>query len=95
MPERIFANYEAQLPTTSSDRAQSSNMTSVHAPATAPARRTAREPSICPTDDEVRVPKKEESRRLKTDKKSWEYIVKSGIAGGMAGCAVGITSNFE
>jgi hypothetical protein len=41
-----------------------------------------RDPTVCPTDDEAIVPK----RKLK--KQSAEYIIKSGIAGGLAGCAV-------
>jgi hypothetical protein len=45
-----------------------------------------RDPSICPTDDEAIIPKAGGSKRL--DKQSLEYIVKSGLAGGIAGCAV-------
>ncbi|KAF2813261.1 ADP,ATP carrier protein [Mytilinidion resinicola] len=51
----------------------------------APARRS-REPVICPTDEEAVVPKKPEPAR-KAHKKSAEYILKSGLAGGLAGCA--------
>jgi solute carrier family 25 (mitochondrial carrier protein), member 16 len=40
------------------------------------------DPKICPTDDEAIVPKRQ------MDKQSWEYIIKSGVAGGLAGCAV-------
>ena len=39
---------------------------------------------ICPTDGDAIVPAK------KLDKKSAEYLVKSGLAGGFAGCAVRI-----
>ncbi|EKG19183.1 Mitochondrial carrier protein [Macrophomina phaseolina MS6] len=49
---------------------------------------SARGPSICPTDDDAIVPKKPVAQRgKKLDKTSWEYIIKSGVAGGFAGCA--------
>ncbi|OCK78904.1 mitochondrial carrier, partial [Lepidopterella palustris CBS 459.81] len=51
-----------------------------------PLRRSSREAAICPTDDESLVPKKEQVRQ-KVDKRSTEYIIKSGLAGGIAGCA--------
>lgn len=38
--------------------------------------------AICPTDDEAVVPRK------KVDKQSWDYVWRSGTAGGIAGCAV-------
>lgn len=41
--------------------------------------------NICPTDTDAIVPRKQ---KHKVDKQSTEYIVKSGIAGGLAGCAV-------
>jgi solute carrier family 25 protein 16 len=50
-------------------------------------RRIQREPAICPTDDDAIVPSKEHK---KLDKRSWEYMAKSGIAGGLAGCAVSL-----
>jgi len=53
----------------------------------APSGRLMREPRLCATDDEVIVPKQKGARPA-TDKKSWEYITKSGISGGLAGCAV-------
>jgi hypothetical protein len=43
-------------------------------------------PPVCPTDDEAKVP-----RKAITDKRSFEYVWKSGVAGGFAGCAVGFT----
>jgi solute carrier family 25 protein 16 len=43
-------------------------------------------PPVCPTDDEAKVP-----RKVITDKRSFEYVWKSGVAGGFAGCAVGFT----
>ncbi|KAH7130683.1 mitochondrial carrier protein-like protein LEU5 [Dendryphion nanum] len=51
-----------------------------------------RQPSICPTDDETLVPRKDtmagsKQPPAKLDKRSTEYIVKSGLAGGLAGCA--------
>ncbi|KAH6635309.1 mitochondrial carrier domain-containing protein [Chaetomium sp. MPI-SDFR-AT-0129] len=41
-----------------------------------------KEPAVCPTDDEAQVP-----RKATKDKQSVNYVVKSGIAGGLAGCA--------
>lgn len=46
-------------------------------------------PAICPTDHETVIPKRE-GRKTKIDNQSLEYIVKSGVAGGLAGCAVGL-----
>lgn len=42
------------------------------------------EPPVCPTDDEARVPR---AKAFK-DKRSLEYVWRSGVAGGLAGCAV-------
>lgn len=53
--------------------------------------------SICPTDQESVLPQRRRSDREggtmavkqgRLDKKSWDYIIRSGIAGGIAGCAV-------
>lgn len=53
-------------------------------------------PPLCPTDGDAMVPSrsgkdthpyKATGRTAKVDKKSYEYLVKSGIAGGIAGCA--------
>jgi len=43
--------------------------------------------NICPTDTDAIIPRKQ---KHKVDKQSTEYIVKSGLAGGLAGCAVRI-----
>lgn len=57
----------------------------------------AKEPSICPTDQESIIPGVRRTDRRgsgaleaqkKLDKRSWDYIVRSGVAGGIAGCAV-------
>jgi solute carrier family 25 protein 16 len=46
-------------------------------------RRTGRqEPAICPTDGEAVVPRK------KLEKRSFDYLWRSAVAGGLAGCAV-------
>jgi solute carrier family 25 (mitochondrial carrier protein), member 16 len=58
--------------------------------------RVLKETSICPTDQEAMVPIRSNDRdglastpaQKKLDKKSWDYIIRSGIAGGVAGCAV-------
>ncbi|KAK5017556.1 coenzyme A transporter [Cryomyces antarcticus] len=49
-------------------------------------RRPAREPAICPTDDDSLTPLRERPRR-EINRQSWEYVVRSGLAGGLAGCA--------
>lgn len=38
--------------------------------------------AVCPTDDEAVVPRK------KVDKQSFDYLWRTGTAGGVAGCAV-------
>ncbi|KAK1759431.1 putative mitochondrial carrier protein [Echria macrotheca] len=43
--------------------------------------RPQREPAVCPTDDEAEVPR----LKGKQNKRSLEYVWRSGIAGGMAG----------
>lgn len=40
--------------------------------------------SVCPTDAEAVVPRK------KVDKQSFDYLWRSGTAGGVAGCAVSL-----
>jgi solute carrier family 25 protein 16 len=44
---------------------------------------SAKQPAVCPTDDEAQVP-----RKTAKDKRSFDYVWRSGVAGGMAGCAV-------
>lgn len=53
-------------------------------------------PPLCPTDGDAMVPSRSSrdehvrepaGTTAKVDKKSYEYLVKSGIAGGIAGCA--------
>ena len=58
--------------------------------------RLIKEPSICPTDQESLIPIGSKDRegsastpaQKKVDKKSWDYIIRSGVSGGVAGCAV-------
>lgn len=40
---------------------------------------------VCPTDDEAIVPRR---KTKNTSRQSWDYVWKSGVAGGLAGCAV-------
>lgn len=42
-----------------------------------------KDPPVCPTDDDARIP-----RKVAKDKRSFDYLWRSGVAGGMAGCAV-------
>lgn len=60
--------------------------------ATAPFNTTQRQqPGIRPPDDETILPQKqvkEMQEPRKVDKRSTEYVLKSGFAGGLAGCAV-------
>ena len=83
MPESVFG-YNGTEPQ-SSDPLHSPKMTS--ASLAPPGPRIPHEPAICPTDSDAIVPKKHRANK-KLDKSSWEYIIKSGVAGGFAGCAV-------
>jgi len=47
------------------------------------------QPAICPTDDDTIAPRHTESHR-KVDKRSLDYVLRTGLAGGMAGCAVSL-----
>jgi len=46
-----------------------------------------KKPAICPADDASIVPLDARNGKRHVDKQSWEYIFKSGLAGGLAGCA--------
>ena len=80
MPSSTLGGHASTLSATTDPR----TMTAVQV---APSRRSLREPPICPTDEEALVPKKGQKHQ-KVDKRSPEYIIKSGLAGGIAGCAV-------
>lgn len=44
--------------------------------------------SICPTDQEALIPSLGRNQEKQTiDKQSWNYVLRSGLAGGLAGCA--------
>ncbi|KAK3318503.1 mitochondrial carrier domain-containing protein [Apodospora peruviana] len=47
-------------------------------------KRRQRDPAVCPTDDEARVPRAQAQPK---DKHSLDYVWRSGVAGGFAGCA--------
>ena len=47
---------------------------------------TVKATALCPTDDEAVLPRRKPPPKL--DKQSTEYVLKSGLAGGLAGCAV-------
>lgn len=64
----------------------------------APSMAKKQHPPLCPTDEEALVPHKDQQRGRrpsKVDKQSLEYLVKSGFAGGLAGCAVWTLSPLE
>mgnify|MGYP001561233763 CR=1 FL=1 len=44
--------------------------------------RTSKDAAVCPTDDEAVTPRKQ------PNKQSIDYLWRSGLAGGLAGCAV-------
>jgi solute carrier family 25 protein 16 len=54
--------------------------------------RSKRDPAICPTDDEHRSITAVKDEQKKLDKRSFDYLWRSGVAGGFAGCAVRSTS---
>jgi hypothetical protein len=86
MPQRIALYNEADTQKATTDSSTPPKMTTEYVPGMAAMGRLRKEPAICPTDDDAIVPPRPQQAQL--DKKSWEYIIKSGVAGGMAGCAV-------
>jgi len=52
-----------------------------------PTGREKGQPAICPTDDDTIAPRRAGNQK-KVDKRSLDYVLRSGLAGGMAGCAV-------
>jgi solute carrier family 25 protein 16 len=85
MPEASVPHHEPTSQQSSTQSANIQDMTAaVHAEPSALARTRQRQPVLCPTDDDAIVP----DTKPKLDKQSVEYVVKSGIAGGLAGCAV-------
>ena len=46
--------------------------------------------SICPTDEDA-IPK----AKKRPHKQSWDYIWRTGLAGGMAGSAVGLLRQYQ
>jgi solute carrier family 25 protein 16 len=84
MSERILRNEADQDARTMTASAQST---------VSPAKLQKATP-LSATDDEAHIPVKEgrrsrsPSRERKVDKRSPEYVWKSGLAGGLAGCAV-------
>lgn len=64
-------------------------------PFTTPTANTKSQSPIWPNDNEALAPGKDRmkpQRKRKVDKRSPEYLLKSGLAGGLAGCAVRITT---
>jgi solute carrier family 25 protein 16 len=44
-------------------------------------------PGVCPTDIESVIPRQAPGGQREIPKQSWEYVVRSGVAGGLAACA--------
>ena len=76
----------APLPAQSS---QSRKMEAGRSTAASPERQQQQQqhPKICDTDDSTVTPQPSGGRR-KVEKQSMEYVLRSGLAGGLAGCAV-------
>jgi len=85
MPESGFG-YNAAKITPSDNPQRSSKM--ISAPITATSSRLPGDSVRYPPEDGTVATKKHPQKR-KLEKNSWEYIIKSGAAGGFAGCAVG------
>lgn len=83
MPESVFG-YNGTKAQSSVPR-HSPKMTT--ASLASPGSRIPHDTAICPTDNDAIISNKHRTK-AKLDKSSWEYIVKSGVAGGFAGCAV-------
>lgn len=56
-----------------------------------PAKRQ-KDPAVCPTDEEAKFPRTESQQR---NKRSFDYLWRSGVAGGFAGCAVRYPSSSK
>lgn len=87
MPTSVIPQDEPpaqQIPTASANKQDMT--TAIHAEpgALARPRRPQPQPRLCPTDADAIVP----GAKPKMGKQSVEYALKSGLAGGLAGCAV-------
>ena len=54
-----------------------------------PAGREKDQPAICPTDDDT-IAHRRAGNVKEVDKQSLDYVLRTGLAGGMAGCAVSL-----
>lgn len=87
MPTSTVSQDEPPAQQSPTESANKQDMTSaIHAEPSALARPRPRRPQplLCPTDADAIVP----DAKPKMDKQSVEYALKSGLAGGLAGCAV-------
>lgn len=85
MPKTNIPQDEPSAQQTPTESANKRDMTTaVYAEPSALARPKRPQPILCPTDADAIVP----HTKPKLDKQSVEYILKSGLAGGLAGCAV-------
>ncbi|KAF1817182.1 mitochondrial carrier [Eremomyces bilateralis CBS 781.70] len=86
-PHRLHPSPRLNMPSSASQQATTASSSSISPGLQRSDRRSPRnEPGICPTDDDAIVPKGTATEKRK-NKQSWDYVVKSGIAGGIAGCA--------
>jgi hypothetical protein len=86
MPQRITPYNEAEnTKAIEHNRTTAKMTTELVSPTLATVGQYRKEPAMCPTDNDAIVPPRPQA---KLDKSSWEYIIKTGVAGGLAGCAV-------
>ncbi|TID21682.1 mitochondrial carrier [Venturia nashicola] len=84
MPTSIVSQHEPPAQQNPTESANKQDMTTtIHAEPSALARPRRSQPLLCPTDADAIMP----DAKPKMDKQSVEYALKSGLAGGLAGCA--------
>lgn len=69
---------------------ESASITTTSRPREMEAQRQRAEPAVCPIDGDAAVPKRAPAK----SKQSLDYVWRSGLAGGLAGCAVRLTSLY-
>lgn len=74
--------YAADLPSSMAEVAQNKAQQHGVVVGAATGKKTKKDPALCPTDHEAVMPER------KAPTRSWDYVWRSGVAGGLAGCAV-------